>query len=48
MNNMEKLKPIVLKCKRCKHQWIRRLERNPVECPKCKQRTWNKEVQLKK
>ena len=29
------------KCKKCKHEWIGRVE-NPKECPECKRRDWNK------
>ena len=38
------MKVIILKCKKCGHEWIRRLNFNPKECPKCKNRNWNKDI----
>lgn len=29
-----------LKCKRCNHSWVARIE-NPTVCPKCKSPYWN-------
>jgi len=31
-----KIKITKLKCKRCGHEWIARLEKKPEQCPKCK------------
>ena len=31
-----------LKCKRCGHLWIPRIE-NPIACPKCNSRCWNQD-----
>ncbi len=32
-----------LKCKRCYHVWVRRVEHLPLKCPKCNSPYWNKE-----
>lgn len=32
-----------LKCKRCGHEWIRRMEKLPVKCPRCASPYWNKD-----
>ena len=32
-----------LRCKRCAHTWIRRMETLPVKCPACASPYWNKE-----
>lgn len=32
-----------LKCKRCFHEWIRRLDTLPKACPKCRNPYWDKE-----
>lgn len=32
-----------LKCKRCGHEWVRRLETLPKACPKCRNPYWDKE-----
>jgi len=52
---METITQKVLTCKKCKHKWIPRIEREPVSCPRCKRNDWNnptlsgsKVVQLKK
>ena len=37
---LKKMKKI--KCKKCNHIWIQRIERLPMECPNCKNRNWNK------
>jgi len=29
------------KCLKCDYEWYSRID-NPVECPKCKSREWNK------
>jgi len=29
-------------CKKCKHEWIPRVV-EPMECPRCKSRDWDKE-----
>ena len=34
----------LLRCKKCSHKWIPRIEREPVECPRCKRRDWNNGV----
>lgn len=31
-----------VKCLRCRHKWIQRVEK-PVVCPKCKSPYWDKE-----
>jgi predicted Zn-ribbon and HTH transcriptional regulator len=36
------------KCNRCDHEWLPRMEKIPVECPKCKSTYWNKERTYKK
>jgi len=28
-------------CNRCGHEWQKRLEKEPVACPKCKNTLWN-------
>jgi len=28
------------KCLKCRYTWISRLRTRPVECPKCKSRSW--------
>lgn len=32
----------LLECQRCGHQWYRRQEAMPVQCPKCKTAYWNR------
>lgn len=36
-----------LVCKRCHHTWVRRQEKLPSICPKCKSSNWDKEKQKK-
>ena len=33
----------ILKCVRCHHEWICRLDRRPIQCPKCTSRKWDEE-----
>ena len=36
-------RPMVLKCLRCAHQWVRRnLNKDPRVCPKCKSPYWDR------
>jgi predicted Zn-ribbon and HTH transcriptional regulator len=28
-------------CRKCGHAWVKRIPGRPVECPKCKSRTWD-------
>jgi len=30
-----------LKCLRCGHQWFKRMEKRPKQCPNCKQSRWD-------
>jgi predicted Zn-ribbon and HTH transcriptional regulator len=37
-------KILELKCKRCGHEWVRRvLKRKPVACPRCHSPYWDRE-----
>lgn len=29
------------KCERCGHEWVKRKEKEPIVCPKCKSPYWN-------
>lgn len=29
------------KCERCSHEWVKRKEKEPTVCPKCKSPYWN-------
>jgi len=31
-----------LKCKRCGHEWYRRVPHKPLKCPNCQARDWEK------
>jgi predicted Zn-ribbon and HTH transcriptional regulator len=37
-----------LLCKRCGWLWVKRIEREPKNCPGCKSPFWNKEYQRKR
>ncbi len=37
------IKELILKCKRCNHEWLKRKEELPTQCPKCHSPYWNKE-----
>ena len=30
----------MLKCVKCGHEWVRRMEKEPVRCPKCQTIKW--------
>lgn len=32
---------LLLYCFRCGHQWKPRIERRPLQCPKCTSRVWD-------
>jgi len=32
-----------LLCRRCGHEWVRRMEKLPIRCPKCTSQAWQKE-----
>jgi DNA-directed RNA polymerase subunit RPC12/RpoP len=32
-----------MKCLRCGHEWNTRVERRPVQCPRCKSTSWERE-----
>ena len=37
------------KCMKCRHKWLPRTEKEPMECPVCKSRSWNgKEIKNNK
>jgi len=36
-----------LKCLRCDHEWFKRTDDDPLQCPKCKSYNWNKPKDLK-
>lgn len=40
---MAKMKIIVdgYKCERCGHEWVKRKDKEPLVCPKCKSPYWN-------
>jgi Zn finger protein HypA/HybF involved in hydrogenase expression len=33
-------------CKRCNHKWIPRKNNKPIECPFCKSRRWDQNLDL--
>jgi predicted Zn-ribbon and HTH transcriptional regulator len=35
------------RCKRCAHEWVTRIERDPLKCPRCQSQNW-KTGKLKK
>jgi len=35
-----------LECLRCGHTWLRRSERLPDICPKCKRRNWQQPIEV--
>ncbi|MEK6826532.1 MAG: hypothetical protein AABX08_02630 [Nanoarchaeota archaeon] len=37
----------ILRCLHCRHEWARRRNKDPVLCPRCKSRNWNKPPQIK-
>jgi predicted nucleic acid-binding Zn-ribbon protein len=37
-------KEMVCECTRCGHVWVKRIEGRPTQCPKCKERNWDKVV----
>lgn len=37
---MNKLLITILRCLRCKHEWLPRRPRKPKVCPKCKRYDW--------
>ena len=43
---MEEFKLQTLKCNRCGHDWIPRV--NPIQCPKCKSYYWNEDREYDK
>ena len=32
-----------LECRKCHHTWNTRIQRKPVQCPKCKSTSWDKD-----
>lgn len=32
---------LMRRCRKCKHQWLKRREQDPKVCPKCKRTDWN-------
>ena len=32
---------LLRRCRKCKHQWLKRREQDPKVCPKCKRTDWN-------
>jgi hypothetical protein len=33
-----------IECRKCHHTWHTRIPRKPVQCPRCKSTTWDKEM----
>lgn len=33
--------PKICKCLRCGHEWVKRIEGRPAQCPACKQPRWD-------
>lgn len=42
---MNKTDVFECKCIKCKHEWIKRSEKEPKQCPKCKQYGWKEVVE---
>ena len=42
MGEVKDLDGLQLECLRCGSKWLRRKLEDPVECPRCKSRYWNK------
>jgi predicted Zn-ribbon and HTH transcriptional regulator len=35
---------MICECKRCGHEWVKRIAGRPSHCPKCKQHNWDVEA----
>jgi len=37
-----------LDCKRCKHEWLGRLDKLPLRCPNCGSKLWKSEKETER
>jgi predicted Zn-ribbon and HTH transcriptional regulator len=39
--NMGSILEQICRCRRCGHEWVKRVMKRPVRCPNCKQPKWD-------